>query len=744
MRYHKTSLFVFGATALTSLIVNVLLVRNLQADYLESWVLAGTLTASISVLVAGTTLKDISALQRKSAETLSAITSHAELSRFPSPRQIISLIIVVATSFINFFVTYLLVFVVLSLKSARISAFLQIKGRQKELLINTLIMYISFLCLLLILRISNSLNFIFVSSSHLLCLAISLKLLEKREHAKTKKSKSVTRENFVFGFFYLTMNIDLLLANQKLLGDVFTTYSAASSFSRFSIALVSLFSLLYLSKFSAQNDAITKAVYVRNLATVMTIGILGFTISQLGINLPEQILGERFQDFLPILTLQITALIPWLFSYFYTQFCIIKAKKRLALALAFTCCLESLFVLLFVDLIVVICLVHFFFGCLLMYLLFSLSSSKTQEKTAQEYFFILGTSAEMIKMKYLVSLFPQSTVLNTKQHNLSFSEVLNHIETPFVKEVNIGSRFITYLGRLVDTPLWLTSRVIGLIFYFARIRVSNLKKSKEFYLFIHGDTLSSGLGALIGRLFNFQIIHVEAGLRTNNLLNPFPEEIIRRMNSVFANIHFAPGDNYLLNLGRYSGLKFSTGGNTFLDSLEIESLFLETSPEMHKPYIVVHLHRLELLQNKRTLDETLKEVVLLSEQFTIYLIDENHFRQSFDNLDLSFQPEKFTFLPKMSRHEFLGLCLNSEFVLSDSGGTQEELAFLGVPMLIHRKFTERLDGLGISAVLSNWESGAILNFSRKYQSFRIETSKNFTSPSKLIREILLNISNVHK
>jgi UDP-N-acetylglucosamine 2-epimerase (non-hydrolysing) len=742
VKYNKSSLFFFGATALTSFVSNILLVRNLQGDDLKSWVLAGTLAGIISVLVSGTTLKEISAQQKDGSGSSPTVTIERENSGFRSRTLIIGVICIGVASFINFFLAYLLAFAFLSIKNARIAAFLQIKGLQKELLINTWIMFLSFLSFLIILRAVNSLNFIFVSSSHLICLAISLKILEKRVHPKIHFGKPISRQNFLFAFFYFGMNNDLFLARQKLFGDAFTTYSAASSFTRFSIALVSLYSLFYLSNFTEKNDTIDKRTWVRHFSIVITLGFLGFSLTQLDISLPEQILGKRFQDFLLILVLQVAAIIPWLFAYFYTQFCIIKMRKHLATILALVCLFESFFVLSFIESFVFVSLAHFFFGCILMYSLFKLSSMKKQEMRAREYYFILGTSAEMIKVKYLVSLFPCPTVLNTKQHDLSIRDVLTHIETPFVKEVNIGSRLLSYLGRLSDTPLWLVSRIFGLTLYFAKLKFVNLRNPKEVFIFIHGDTLSSGLGALVGRLFYFEVAHVEAGLRSRNLFNPFPEEITRRMNSVLANIHFAPGENYLSNLKNCSGLKFSTGGNTFLDTLDMKSLHLKTSLDRQDPYVVIHLHRLELLQNKRLLNQTLQEVASLSEQFALYVIDENHFRLSFDNLDSFGQHERFTFLPKMSRADFLALCLNSEFVLSDSGGTQEELAFLGVPMLIHRKYTERFDGLGINAVLSKWETGSILKFSENYQNMRKETLKVTTSPSRLIHEIVLSISNV--
>ena len=71
------------------------------------------------------------------------------------------------------------------------------------------------------------------------------------------------------------------------------------------------------------------------------------------------------------------------------------------------------------------------------------------------------------------------------------------------------------------------------------------------------------------------------------------------------------------------------------------------------------------------------------------------------------------------RNEFLRLCLKSEFVITDSGGLQEELAILGVPTVIHRKFTEREDGLGRNAKLTLHNCDVILKFALNYRKYRL-------------------------
>ena len=90
----------------------------------------------------------------------------------------------------------------------------------------------------------------------------------------------------------------------------------------------------------------------------------------------------------------------------------------------------------------------------------------------------------------------------------------------------------------------------------------------------------------------------------------------------------------------------------------------------------------------------------------------------------------------------MGVCLKSEFVITDSGGLQEELAILGVPTVIHRKFTEREDGLGRNAVLTSHECDVISKFSLNYEKYRFEENYLNLGPSQYIYDTFVSSTSI--
>ena len=84
---------------------------------------------------------------------------------------------------------------------------------------------------------------------------------------------------------------------------------------------------------------------------------------------------------------------------------------------------------------------------------------------------------------------------------------------------------------------------------------------------VHGDTMSTVIGSVIGRWLGTTVAHLEAGLRSHNIFSPFPEELDRRIAAQLADVHFTPGADKIRNLRSASGLKVDTVGNTVVDSL---------------------------------------------------------------------------------------------------------------------------------------------------------------------------------
>ena len=116
----------------------------------------------------------------------------------------------------------------------------------------------------------------------------------------------------------------------------------------------------------------------------------------------------------------------------------------------------------------------------------------------------------------------------------------------------------------------------------------------------HGDTNTTVFGALIGKLTGTKVMHVESGLRSFNIFNPFPEEINRLITFRLSDYYACPGDWAVQNLRRYSGVKINTHENTQMDVLGLGLTNLDKASITLPPekYVVLSTHRFENIYNK--------------------------------------------------------------------------------------------------------------------------------------------------
>jgi UDP-N-acetylglucosamine 2-epimerase (non-hydrolysing) len=128
---------------------------------------------------------------------------------------------------------------------------------------------------------------------------------------------------------------------------------------------------------------------------------------------------------------------------------------------------------------------------------------------------------------------------------------------------------------------------------------------------------------------------------------------------------------------------------------------------------------------------------------TLFIVDQHlkHYISNFSNLDW-IEYVNLHISPKLSHIKLVEVIKNCKFVISDSGGLQEELYILGKPLLVHRKKTERNDGIGSNALLSQYKKDAILEFSKNFKNYEREERKVKILPSEIILDYLLgNIQN---
>jgi UDP-N-acetylglucosamine 2-epimerase (non-hydrolysing) len=346
--------------------------------------------------------------------------------------------------------------------------------------------------------------------------------------------------------------------------------------------------------------------------------------------------------------------------------------------------------------------------------------------------FVFGTTAEAIKIAPLVikleSLQSDFTLLSTGQQGNQAETTLRSLGVKSeVKYLIYRKKPISNFGQA--TRWFLTSSIEILLRSKSRLELS--WKTNDFVI-IHGDTLSTFLGLIFALRFRKSLAHIEAGLRSYRIFHPFPEEIVRRVVALFSDVNFAPSDDAVLNLQKMRGAIINTQGNTAIDAM---SLFDQSNLKESKiPFCLVLLHRTELIHNSRLMKETLQELGLLSRSISVVMVQDYVTEERMRNLVKDFPGVEI--VGKQDFYSFQMLLRTSSFVITDSGGLQEECAAIGKPCLIHRIATERSEGIGRNAVLSRWEKGRISNFYSVFHSLEKPVSNQVAQPTSIILESL--------
>jgi UDP-N-acetylglucosamine 2-epimerase (non-hydrolysing) len=253
---------------------------------------------------------------------------------------------------------------------------------------------------------------------------------------------------------------------------------------------------------------------------------------------------------------------------------------------------------------------------------------------------------------------------------------------------------------------------------------------------VHGDTMTTVLGAALGRSMRVPVAHIEAGLRSGDWRNPFPEELDRLMASKLATLHYAPGAWAAGNLRRaeVTGRIVDTGGNTVRDALKIVPDGSATLALPDEPFGLVSIHRFELLGDTANLEEVIKHIYEASRRTPILFIDHPVTAAAIRDAQLNrYFDDRFRPVPRQRYFAFVGLLKAAAFLLTDSGGSQEECTALGIPCLVHRAATERQDGLdGGPVVLSEMRIEAVDSFLADPSRWRRPVSQYTKSPSDVI------------
>lgn len=363
--------------------------------------------------------------------------------------------------------------------------------------------------------------------------------------------------------------------------------------------------------------------------------------------------------------------------------------------------------------------------------------------TKIKYYFWLGTTAEWIKMRPLLRLF----ITNGQEFRLIATGQNNLLNNQDYVDDGLPAQTIFLSKRTIKKTL---CGLLGwwLVTFFSSIpQLGKIwRAQQDAFLIVHGDTVSTLMGALLGKFFGLTIVHIEAGLRSFNWWSPFPEEINRFLVSRLTSLHFAPNAWAVKNLRCLGGIKVNTKQNTLYDSyqsMQFKKGKLSLANQvLPAKYFVLVCHRQENLAQKNLLANILalidKEIPAVWQ--CVFIVHENTrvYLQRQNLLKKLQQNQRYIISSRVDYFFMMSLINQSEFILTDGGSNQEECYYLGKPCCLLRRCSERIEGLGKNVFLSKNCLPAIANFMHHYQQYRFDPLLSEHSPSKIIYQKLIN------
>ncbi len=298
------------------------------------------------------------------------------------------------------------------------------------------------------------------------------------------------------------------------------------------------------------------------------------------------------------------------------------------------------------------------------------------------------------------------------------------------------------LDKFFQMPIWLLKARIAFAKNKKRIVAAADNNKEKNIVLVHGDTVTTVFGGYVARKLGFKLGHIEAGLRSFNIRHPFPEELDRMIVSKMARVHFAPGETPASNLKKVGakGEIINTGINTVYDSIKFAS---EQKPAVNlgklpAKYGVVSIHRNELLVNKKVFIQTIKTLAEYSKKRHLVFLQHPITLARIEALGIShYLKDNFTYVPKLDYFSFMKLLHGADFVVTDSGGLQEECTYLNIPCFVHRKATERMEGLKEGIVqLSYYDDAKLRKFLDNPDALRQSHPVKPQSPTSIITDYL--------
>ncbi len=341
--------------------------------------------------------------------------------------------------------------------------------------------------------------------------------------------------------------------------------------------------------------------------------------------------------------------------------------------------------------------------------------------------FIFGTRPEIIKLAPLI--------ITLKKYPSDYNVIICNTE----QQKELSNQTLEYFGLKADINLDCMRDNQSLSSVQARILTSLDKVFQENKIdatIVQGDTMTVFCGALTSFYNKIPVFHVEAGLRSYDIYEPFPEEIMRQMTSRVAELHFAPtlvNKNALIS-ENISKNKIHVVGNTVIDALfclseniieKSKNFFIEKNIPINDKLVLITAHRRE--NHGERIDRILDAIEFLVKKYGDHnfvipvhpnpnVKNKIHERlEKYENIHL-LKPLDYPYLVYLMK--------NAKLILTDSGGIQEEAPTFACPTLVMRYETERKEGI---------EAGVSKLVGANYDKIVKESEKILSSNKELTR-----------
>lgn len=366
--------------------------------------------------------------------------------------------------------------------------------------------------------------------------------------------------------------------------------------------------------------------------------------------------------------------------------------------------------------------------------------------------FLFGTRPEAIKMAPLIDCFSSDKNFSVKvgitaQHREMLDQVISFFEIKVDYDLNIM--------KTNQTLHELTSKLVS------KITDEILLKEHFDLIFVQGDTTTVLAASLAAFYQKIKIIHIEAGLRSHDMLSPFPEEMNRVLTSKIASYHFCPTENSKQNLlSENITENVYVVGNTVIDALlsglkrikkSDEKTLLEkySTIDFTKKIVLVTCHRRENFGAPfENICDALLEIATKYKD-SVEIVYPVHLNPNVkDVANKKLIAPNIKLIAPLEYPELIWMMNKSTIIMTDSGGIQEEAPSLGKPVLVMRTVTERTEGVDSgNAILVGSDKVKIVSETKKLleDSQYYSTISTISNPygdgnaSMKIKDILLKI-----